>query len=634
MNMVQAINDALRLEMKRDERVVVLGEDVGQVGGVFRVTQGLWDEFGDDRVIDTPLSEGGIIGTAIGMALYGLVPVPEIQFADFIFPGVRPDRERAGEDALALRRRVLREDGHPHAGRRRHPRRPLSLAVARVALHPRGGPQGRLPVEPVRREGPAARVDPRSGSGALLRAEAHLPRARGEVPEGDYTVPLVEGEGRARGDAGRPAVTILAWGAMLYEAHRRGREGRRAGHRLRGRRPAHALAARHRDDRREREEDRPRRRRARGAEDLRLRRRAHRAHQREVLLPPRGAAGPRDRLRHAVPVHARDGVPAARPPDPSGDRRDGRVTDTEKRSDGSLGIQAAGHRRRRHRGRDRQLARQAGRHRQGRPADGRGDDRQGHRHDHVAEGRHASSRRVGAPGTVVAVHSVLVVFELDANVRRRPTSPRAAHASANGNGHANGGAAKSEPGGDRGRRHQGEPARHGRLRAAPRRAPRRAAAPRAAVASSYFNDEAARDAGDAQARARHGDRSPHRPAHRPAGPRHEGRRRDASRKAPKSEREPAAPPRRAAARPMPAPGARRREDHRAARAAQGALEERVPFAGVRRKIAQKMAQSVHTAAHFTFVEECDVHRAEGASRAAQAVGRRRRASSSRSCRSS
>ena len=65
MNMVQAINDALRLEMRKDPRVVVLGEDVGRVGGVFRVTQGLWDEFGDDRVVDTPLSEGGILGTAI-----------------------------------------------------------------------------------------------------------------------------------------------------------------------------------------------------------------------------------------------------------------------------------------------------------------------------------------------------------------------------------------------------------------------------------------------------------------------------------------------------------------------------------------------------------------------------------------
>ena len=86
-NMVQAINESLRQSMEADDRVVVLGEDVGKVGGVFRVTQGLFDEFGDDRVIDTPLSEGGIIGTAIGMALYGLVPVPEIQFSDFIFPG-------------------------------------------------------------------------------------------------------------------------------------------------------------------------------------------------------------------------------------------------------------------------------------------------------------------------------------------------------------------------------------------------------------------------------------------------------------------------------------------------------------------------------------------------------------------
>jgi len=86
-NMVKAINEALRHEMAADDRVVILGEDVGKVGGVFRVTEGLWDEFGDDRVIDTPLNEGGIIGTAIGMALYGLRPVPEIQFADFIFPG-------------------------------------------------------------------------------------------------------------------------------------------------------------------------------------------------------------------------------------------------------------------------------------------------------------------------------------------------------------------------------------------------------------------------------------------------------------------------------------------------------------------------------------------------------------------
>jgi pyruvate/2-oxoglutarate/acetoin dehydrogenase E1 component len=85
-NIIQAVNDALRLEMRRDPRVVVLGEDVGKFGGVFRATTGLHEEFGADRVFDTPLAEAGIIGTAIGMALYGLRPVPEIQFSDFIFP--------------------------------------------------------------------------------------------------------------------------------------------------------------------------------------------------------------------------------------------------------------------------------------------------------------------------------------------------------------------------------------------------------------------------------------------------------------------------------------------------------------------------------------------------------------------
>src|SRR5437879_3057984 len=85
MTMVQAINNALREEMRRDDRVIVLGEDVGRNGGVFRCTEGLLDEF-PERVFDTPLAEGGIIGTAIGMALYGLRTVPEIQFMDFIYP--------------------------------------------------------------------------------------------------------------------------------------------------------------------------------------------------------------------------------------------------------------------------------------------------------------------------------------------------------------------------------------------------------------------------------------------------------------------------------------------------------------------------------------------------------------------
>lgn len=87
ITMVQAINRALRTAMTADPEVLLLGEDIGVNGGVFRATEGLFKEFGGERVIDTPLSETGIIGTAIGMALYGLKPVAEIQFLDFIYPG-------------------------------------------------------------------------------------------------------------------------------------------------------------------------------------------------------------------------------------------------------------------------------------------------------------------------------------------------------------------------------------------------------------------------------------------------------------------------------------------------------------------------------------------------------------------
>src|SRR5687768_2908970 len=86
MTVLQAVNDALRYEMKRDDRVVVFGEDVSLNGGVFRTTEGLQKEFGEERCFDTPLSECGIIGAAVGMALYGLRPIPEIQFLDFIYP--------------------------------------------------------------------------------------------------------------------------------------------------------------------------------------------------------------------------------------------------------------------------------------------------------------------------------------------------------------------------------------------------------------------------------------------------------------------------------------------------------------------------------------------------------------------
>ena len=86
-NIVQTVNETLRTEMRRNGNVVLLGEDIGKDGGVFRATAGLLNEFGPQRVIDTPIAEDGIIGTAIGMAMNGLEPVAEIQFLDFIYPG-------------------------------------------------------------------------------------------------------------------------------------------------------------------------------------------------------------------------------------------------------------------------------------------------------------------------------------------------------------------------------------------------------------------------------------------------------------------------------------------------------------------------------------------------------------------
>src|ERR1700747_3200128 len=97
INMLEAINEALSQEMERDERVFILGEDIGLSGGVFKVTDGLLDKFGEERVLDTPLAEGIIIAAAIGSSMMGLRPVPEIQFADFITPAVEQIVQQASK---------------------------------------------------------------------------------------------------------------------------------------------------------------------------------------------------------------------------------------------------------------------------------------------------------------------------------------------------------------------------------------------------------------------------------------------------------------------------------------------------------------------------------------------------------
>jgi 2-oxoisovalerate dehydrogenase E1 component beta subunit len=214
MNMVQAINDALGTAMRSDERVVMLGEDVGKVGGVFRVTAGLFDEFGDDRVIDTPLSENGIVGTAVGMALYGLVPVVEIQFADFIWPAydqivneLAKYRYRSGGEYPA--KLVIRtpvgggiRGGHYHS---QHPEA-LFIHVPGLKVVCPSNPHDAkgLLLSAIADPDPVIFLEPKR----VYRA------AKGEVPAGAYTVPL---ESAAIVRAGRH-VTVLAYGAMLYEA--------------------------------------------------------------------------------------------------------------------------------------------------------------------------------------------------------------------------------------------------------------------------------------------------------------------------------------------------------------------------------------------------------------------------------
>ncbi len=211
-NIIQAVNDALRIEMRRDPRVVVLGEDVGKFGGVFRATNGLFDEFGPDRVFDTPLAEAGIIGAAIGMALYGLRPVPEIQFADFIYPAfdqivneLAKFRYRSGGQYTAPV--VIRTPyGGGIRGGHYHSQSPEAYFVhtpgLKVVVPSNPYDAKGLLLSAMRGEDPVIFMEPKR----VYRA------ARGEVPEGDYTVPL----GSAKVVRQGAQVTVLCYGAMVH----------------------------------------------------------------------------------------------------------------------------------------------------------------------------------------------------------------------------------------------------------------------------------------------------------------------------------------------------------------------------------------------------------------------------------
>ncbi|ASJ54135.1 alpha-ketoacid dehydrogenase subunit beta [Brevibacillus formosus] len=212
MTMVQAITDAMRVELKRDETVLVFGEDVGNNGGVFRATEGLQAEFGEQRVFDTPLAESGIGGLAVGLSVNGFRPVAEIQFFGFVFETF---------DAIASQATRMR---YRSGGRFTSPvtfRSPFGGGVKTPELHADS-------LEGLMMQTPGLKVvipsNPYDAKGLLISAirdndpvvfleHMKLYRSfRQEVPEGEYTIPL----GKANVVKEGSDVTIITYGAMVH----------------------------------------------------------------------------------------------------------------------------------------------------------------------------------------------------------------------------------------------------------------------------------------------------------------------------------------------------------------------------------------------------------------------------------
>jgi pyruvate dehydrogenase E1 component beta subunit len=214
MNMVEAINLALREEMERDDGVVLLGEDVGREGGVFRVTEGLQQTFGEERSIDTPLGESGIAGCAYGMALMGLRPVAEIQFMGFLYPAFdqiishigRIRNRSRGEYSVPL---VIRM---PYGGGIHAPEHHSESTEAILVHTP--GIKVVVPSTPADAHGllKSAIRDP---DPVLFLEPKRIYRAfKEEVAGGENMIPL----GCARLVCEGRDVTLIAWGAMVREA--------------------------------------------------------------------------------------------------------------------------------------------------------------------------------------------------------------------------------------------------------------------------------------------------------------------------------------------------------------------------------------------------------------------------------
>ncbi len=211
MNNVQAVNDALIYEMGRDPSVMVMGEDVGREGGVFRATTGLQEKYGKVRVVDTPLSENGVVGTAVGLALNGMKPIAEIQFSGFVFAAY----DQLMSHASRMRQRSMGRFHVPMVVRM-----PFGGGVRALEHHSESD-------ETIYTQVPGLKVvaacTPTDMKGLLISAirdpdpvifleHIRLYRAyREDVPEGEFTVPI----GKARVALQGKDLTILAWGAMV-----------------------------------------------------------------------------------------------------------------------------------------------------------------------------------------------------------------------------------------------------------------------------------------------------------------------------------------------------------------------------------------------------------------------------------
>ena len=214
ITLLKAVNEGLRTAMQSDPTVLCFGEDVGPKGGVFLATENLTNEFGKERCFDTPLSEDGIVGSAIGMAMNGLKPVAEIQFQDFIFPAF----DQIVSEAAKVRYRsggqytcpmVIRTPyGGGIRGGHYHSQSPESLFIHTAGLKvvcPSNPYDAKgLLLSSIRDEDPVIFFEPKR----VYRA------AKMDVPDEDYTVPLCDAKVVRQGEH----VTCVAWGAMLYEA--------------------------------------------------------------------------------------------------------------------------------------------------------------------------------------------------------------------------------------------------------------------------------------------------------------------------------------------------------------------------------------------------------------------------------